>query len=74
DDIADTPAIYLWRKNAPVDTEKTKTLDTGTAFHCRILEPEEFSKRFIIAPEFNRRTRYQSVMALTECIAGEVDQ
>ncbi|EDV5503464.1 exonuclease VIII, partial [Salmonella enterica subsp. enterica] len=25
-------------------------------FHCRVLEPEEFSKRFIIAPEFNRRT------------------
>ncbi len=106
DDIADTPAIYLWRKNAPVNTEKTKTLDTGTAFHCRVLEPEEFSKRFIIAPEFNRRTSagkeeektfleecartgrtvltaeegrkielmYQSVMALTECIAGEVDQ
>ncbi|EPT1579767.1 RecE family exodeoxyribonuclease, partial [Salmonella enterica subsp. enterica serovar Cerro] len=46
DDIADTPAIYLWRKNAPVDTEKTKSLDTGTAFHCRVLEPEEFSKRF----------------------------
>ncbi|EPE0133004.1 RecE family exodeoxyribonuclease, partial [Salmonella enterica subsp. enterica serovar Cerro] len=42
DDIADTPAIYLWRKNAPVDTEKTKSLDTGTAFHCRVLEPEEF--------------------------------
>lgn len=56
DDIADTPAIYLWRKNAPVDTEKTKSFDTGTAFHCRVLEPEEFSKRFIIAPEFNRRT------------------
>ncbi|EQA0353695.1 exodeoxyribonuclease VIII [Salmonella enterica subsp. enterica serovar Rubislaw] len=56
DDIADTPAIYLWRKNAPVDTEKTKSLDTGTAFHCRVLEPKEFSKRFIIAPEFNRRT------------------
>ncbi|EBV1236936.1 exonuclease VIII [Salmonella enterica subsp. enterica] len=106
DDIVDTPAIYLWRKNAPVDTEKTKSLDTGTAFHCRVLEPEEFSKRFIIAPEFNRRTSagkeeektfleecartgrtvltaeegrkielmYQSVMALTECIAGEVDQ
>lgn len=36
DDIADTPAIYLWRKNAPVDTEKTKSLDTGTAFHCRV--------------------------------------
>ncbi|HHH6702678.1 TPA: exodeoxyribonuclease VIII [Escherichia coli] len=56
DDIADTPALYLWRKNAPVDTTKTKTLDLGTAFHCRVLEPEEFSNRFIIAPEFNRRT------------------
>ncbi|MFJ7174829.1 PD-(D/E)XK nuclease-like domain-containing protein, partial [Citrobacter freundii] len=56
DDIADTPAFYLWRKNAPVDPEKTKTLDMGTAFHCRVLEPEEFDKRFIVAPEFNRRT------------------
>ncbi|MBN6450842.1 exodeoxyribonuclease VIII [Escherichia coli] len=56
DDIADTPALYLWRKNAPVDTTKTKTLDLGTAFHCRVLEPEEFSNRFIVAPEFNRRT------------------
>ncbi|HAZ3905495.1 TPA: exodeoxyribonuclease VIII [Escherichia coli] len=56
DDIADTPALYLWRKNAPVDTTKTKTLDLGTAFHCHVLEPEEFSNRFIVAPEFNRRT------------------
>ncbi|MJK43190.1 exonuclease VIII [Salmonella enterica subsp. diarizonae] len=56
DDIANTPAIYLWRKNAPVDTEKTKPLDIGTAFHCYTLEPDEFSNRFIIAPEFNRRT------------------
>ncbi len=56
DDIANTPALYLWRKNAPVDTTKTKTLDLGTAFHCRVLEPEEFSNRFIVAPEFNRRT------------------
>lgn len=56
DDIADTPALYLWRKNSPVDPEKTKTLDIGTAFHCRVLEPEEFDKRFIVAPEFNRRT------------------
>ncbi|KOZ91093.1 exodeoxyribonuclease VIII [Escherichia coli] len=56
DDIADTPALYLWRKDAPVDTTKTKTLDLGTAFHFRVLEPEEFSNRFIVAPEFNRRT------------------
>lgn len=56
DDIADTPALYLWRKNAPVDPDKTRNLDMGTAFHCRILEPQEFSRRFIVAPEFNRRT------------------
>ncbi|ENL4829827.1 PD-(D/E)XK nuclease-like domain-containing protein, partial [Salmonella enterica subsp. enterica serovar Teko] len=56
DDIAVCPALYQWRKAAPVDTEKTKALDMGTALHCRLLEPDEFKKRFIIAPEFNRRT------------------
>ncbi|EDV0529313.1 exonuclease VIII, partial [Salmonella enterica subsp. enterica] len=56
DDIAVCPAFYQWRKAAPVDTEKTKALDMGTALHCRLLEPDEFKNRFIIAPEFNRRT------------------
>ncbi|EJX6614807.1 PD-(D/E)XK nuclease-like domain-containing protein [Salmonella enterica] len=56
DDIAVCPAFYQWRKSAPVDTEKTKALDMGTDLHCRLLEPDEFKKRFIIAPEFNRRT------------------
>ena len=56
DDISISPAIYQWRKSAPVDEEKTKALDMGTALHCLLLEPEEFDKRFIIAPEFNRRT------------------
>ncbi|ENE8565863.1 PD-(D/E)XK nuclease-like domain-containing protein [Salmonella enterica] len=55
DDIAVCPAFYQWRKAAPVDTEKTKALDMGTALHCRLLEPDEFKNRFIIAPEFNRR-------------------
>lgn len=56
DDIAICPAFYQWRKAAPVDTEKTKDLDMGTALHCRLLEPDEFKNRFIIVPEFNRRT------------------
>ncbi|HAF5504184.1 TPA: exonuclease VIII [Salmonella enterica] len=56
DDIAVCPAFYQWRKAAPVDTEKTKALDMGTALHCRLLEPDEFKNRFITAPEFNRRT------------------
>ncbi len=32
-----TSNITLAQK-CPVDTEKTKHLDTGTAFHCRVLE------------------------------------
>lgn len=56
DDIAISPALLLWRQNAPVDTEKLKALDMGSALHCVLLEPAEFDKRFIIAPEFNRRT------------------
>lgn len=56
DDIAESPATYIWRKSAPVDEEKLKPLDMGTALHCLLLEPQEFESRFIIAPEFNRRT------------------
>lgn len=56
DDIASCPAIFQWRKTAPIDTEKTKSLDMGTALHCLLLEPDEFADRFIIAPEFNRRS------------------
>jgi len=56
DDIAISPAIFQWRKNAPVDEEKTAALDMGTALHCLLLEPDEFSKRFEIGPDVNRRT------------------
>ncbi|MFH7524086.1 PD-(D/E)XK nuclease-like domain-containing protein [Aeromonas sp. A5] len=56
DDIAESPATYIWRKSAPVDNEKLKALDMGTALHCLLLEPDAFKERFIIAPEFNRRT------------------
>lgn len=56
DDIAINPAVYQWRKRAPQDEEKLQALDMGTALHCLLLEPEEFDSRFIVAPEFNRRT------------------
>ncbi|WP_105618491.1 PD-(D/E)XK nuclease-like domain-containing protein [Cronobacter sakazakii] len=56
DMVAINPALLEWQKNAPVDTEKLQALDMGTALHCLLLEPEEFSKRFIVAPSFNRRT------------------
>lgn len=56
DIIAMSPALLEWQKSAPVDTKKLKALDMGTALHCLLLEPDEFDKRFIIAPSFNRRT------------------
>jgi exodeoxyribonuclease VIII len=54
--IAENPSAFKWQKNAPVDQDKLTALDMGTALHCIMLEPEEFADRFIIAPEFNRRT------------------
>lgn len=56
DDIALNPAIYKWRKDAPVDTEKTAALEMGSALHCILLEPDEFDRRYVVAPSFNRRT------------------
>lgn len=56
DDVAISPAIYQWRKEAPVDEEKTAALDFGTDFHCAILEPERFNSLYRVCPEVNRRT------------------
>lgn len=56
DMVSKCPALLSWQKAAPVDTQKLKELDMGTALHCLLLEPDEFDRRFIVAPEFNRRT------------------
>lgn len=45
-----------WVKNCPVDTEKLKTLDFGTAMHAICLEPELLKTDFIIMPPFNGRS------------------
>ncbi|RZN40423.1 exodeoxyribonuclease VIII [Escherichia sp. E2593] len=56
DMVAKNPSLLQWVKAAPEDEEKKSALDMGTALHCLLLEPGEFDKRFIVAPEFNRRT------------------
>lgn len=56
DDIALNPAVYVWRKYAPVDETRTAALDMGSALHCLLLEPDRFDSRYAVAPDFNRRT------------------
>lgn len=70
DMVALSPALLKWQKSAPVDEEKLQALDMGTALHCLLLEPDEFDKRFIVAPAFNRRTtagKAAEAEFLTEC-------
>lgn len=53
--VAKNPALLKWVKAAPEDEEKKSALDMESALHCLLLEPQEFDKRFIVAPEFTRR-------------------
>lgn len=55
-DIAKSPAVYQWRKSAPVDHKKTKALDFGTACHSWLLENYNFDDEYVIEPKFNKRT------------------
>lgn len=45
-----SPRAFRWRVNHP--RRDTDTLFFGRALHCAVLEPEEFPKRYIIAPDF----------------------
>ena len=56
DYIAGNPSDYIWHKNAPVDTEKLEALNEGQALHTLILEPHEYNNRFVVEPNFDRRT------------------
>ena len=35
----------------------TEALLFGSAFHCALLEPEEFTERYVVMPEINARTK-----------------
>lgn len=51
------PADYIWAQNAPSDFGKSKAIDTGTAIHCALLEPERFEQDVAIAPVKGRETK-----------------
>jgi len=39
------------------EQKETEAFLIGSAFHCYILEPEEFDSRYVFAPKFDRRTK-----------------
>ena len=39
------------------DSKETESLLVGSAFHCFLLEPNEFDKRYVFAPKFDKRTK-----------------
>ena len=58
DQIAKSPLHYWERYLNPNYVEKkTAALTLGGAFHCRILEPAEWGKRYAIAPSCDKRTK-----------------
>lgn len=56
--INKAPALYK-RKYIDGVTEQVETpaLTLGKALHCRVLEPQEFGRRYTIAPNIDRRTK-----------------
>lgn len=56
DMVMDDPASIQWAKDCPMDHEKLKTLDFGSAFHTAVLEPELFDDQYAVEPEVNKRT------------------
>lgn len=70
--IKESPAQLIWARNAPVDVDKLKALDFGSAVHCQLLEPEKFSDEYAVAPEVNRATKAgKEEFAAFELSAGD---
>lgn len=60
DVLAKSPAHYYAKyldPNRPSEKEQTSAQLDGELAHCAILEPEEFSKRFVVGPDVSRATK-----------------
>ena len=55
--VGQSPADYIWSKNAPIDPSKALTKDFGTALHTAILEPHLFDESVIVSSVKGRETK-----------------
>lgn len=53
--FAKSPNHYIQYVNQ--EQETTPAMALGTAIHCRVLEPKEYEKRYVLAPKVDRRTK-----------------
>lgn len=56
----DVSPYHWWARyeaDEPIEEDRTAALIEGTAFHCLVLEPDLFDKRFYIAPDIRRGTK-----------------
>lgn len=49
-----SPALLDWAKNCPSDG--SPAVDRGTDLHCALLEPSEFTARYVRMPEYDLRS------------------
>lgn len=66
-EFAKSPNHFIYYKNRQRET--TAAMMRGSALHCLVLEPDEFEKRYMIAPNFRRGTK-----AWDECVSAAGDR
>ena len=49
--------LHYWHLMHDTPREDTAAMKFGRAVHCRLLEPVEFSRQYVVAPECDRRTK-----------------
>lgn len=59
-DLIERSPLHYWNAYLNpnrIPKEDTPALLLGSAVHCAILEPDEFKKRFVVMPSFDKRTK-----------------
>ena len=54
--INQSPALYVWSNNCPVDEDKMRTFDVGSAFHAMLLEPHKFDSEYFVGLDIPKRS------------------